>query len=171
MLFRSLGAMAAERVFYGQNSGGVGGDLESATTRAALMVGTAGMGPMPIDVTNLRMDDESEDDARKRVMKRFEQIGLTLMNRTRGSADFHGDPIASVLNDHAKREHAAALLGQAYATAENFIRANRAQVESIADTIIERRELYGDELVALLDAQPFVKPEIDYADEASWPRI
>src|ERR671928_1440762 len=31
----TLGAMAAERVFYGENSTGVGGDLESATTRAA----------------------------------------------------------------------------------------------------------------------------------------
>src|SRR5439155_3845823 len=112
-LVHTLGAMAAERVFYDQNSGGVGGDLESATTRAALMVGTAGMGPQPIDVTNLRLDDEGEEEAQRRVMKRFERIGLTLMNRTRGSADFHGDPIASVLNDQAKRQHAAELLGQA----------------------------------------------------------
>jgi cell division protease FtsH len=170
-LVHALGAMAAERVFYGENSGGVGGDLETATTRAALMVGTAGMGPQIIDVTGLKLDDESEEDARRRVMKRFEKIGVTLMNRTRGSADFHGDPIASVLNDPSKREHAAQILGQAYVTAENFVRANQEPIERVAATIIDRRELYGDELIRLLDAQHFVKPEIDYAKEETWPKI
>ena len=35
-LIWTLGAMAAERVFYGENSTGVGGDVQSATARAAL---------------------------------------------------------------------------------------------------------------------------------------
>src|SRR5215203_6538068 len=35
----TLGAMAAERVFYDENSTGVGGDVQSATARAAFMVG------------------------------------------------------------------------------------------------------------------------------------
>jgi ATP-dependent Zn protease len=170
-LIHTLGAMAAERVFYGENSGGVGGDLETATTRAALMVGTAGMGPEPIDVSALRMDDEDEQQARERVMKRFEHIGLTLMNRTRGSADFHADPIASVLNDPAKRQNAAQILGQAYVTAENFIRANREHIEAMAGEIIRKREIYGDELVRLLERQHFVKPVIDYGDDATWPKM
>ena len=38
-LIWTLGAMAAEKVFYGENSTGVGGDLESATTRAWLSAG------------------------------------------------------------------------------------------------------------------------------------
>ena len=41
----TLGAMAAEHVFYGENSTGVGGDVQSATSRAARMVGMWGMGP------------------------------------------------------------------------------------------------------------------------------
>src|SRR5689334_20523327 len=41
----ALGAMAAERVFYGENSTGVGGDVQSATARAAWMVGACGMAP------------------------------------------------------------------------------------------------------------------------------
>ena len=41
----TLGAMAAEHVFYGENATGVGGDLQSATGRAAWMVGVSGMGP------------------------------------------------------------------------------------------------------------------------------
>ena len=40
-----LGAMAAEHVFYGENSQGVSGDLYSATATAASMVGMWGMGP------------------------------------------------------------------------------------------------------------------------------
>ena len=43
----ALGAMAAERVFYGENSSGVGGDVQSATAQAALMVGASAMGPEP----------------------------------------------------------------------------------------------------------------------------
>ena len=42
--------MAAEHVFYGENSTGVGGDVQSATARAAWMVGAAAMGPEPIDL-------------------------------------------------------------------------------------------------------------------------
>ena len=46
-----LGAMAAERVVYGENSNGVGGDVAGVTARAALMVGRAAMGPQPFHVT------------------------------------------------------------------------------------------------------------------------
>lgn len=51
------------------------------------MVGGAGMGPQPIDISKLKFADENEEQTRQRVMNRFERIGLTLMNRTRGSAD------------------------------------------------------------------------------------
>ena len=43
----ALGAMAAERVFYGENSNGVGGDVLSVTAQAAYMVGASAMGPEP----------------------------------------------------------------------------------------------------------------------------
>ena len=38
-LIWALGAMAAEHVFYGQNTTGVGGDVQSVTYLAARMVG------------------------------------------------------------------------------------------------------------------------------------
>jgi cell division protease FtsH len=170
-LVHVLGAMAAERVFYDQNTNGVGGDLQSATQDAAWMVGTSGMGPKHIDLKNAKFADESEEQTRERIMKRFEKIGLTLMNRTRGSADFGGDPVAAVLGDPYKRAAAAQILGQAYVTAENFIAANRQAVERIAEAVIDKGELYGDELVALLDSQDLVKPEIDYTKEETWPQI
>jgi cell division protease FtsH len=170
-LIHILGAMAAERVFYGENTNGVGGDLEHATTLAASMVGTSGMGPDRVDVSGLRMNDESEEQARERVMKRFEQIGLTLMNRTRGSADFHADPVASVLHDPFKRAQAAQIMGQAFLTAHNFVEHNRASVEKIADVVMEKQELYGDELLRLLDSVKLQKPEVDLSREETWPRL
>jgi ATP-dependent Zn protease len=170
-LVHILGAMAAERVFYQQNSNGVGGDLQSATASAAWMVGTSGMGPTYLDLSNVKFADETEDQTRARIMKRFERVGLTLMNRTRGSADFGQDPIAAVLQDPYKREAAAQILGQAYVIAENFIAANKPAIERIADAVIEKEELYGDELVRLLDEQDLKRPELDWMNEETWPRI
>ncbi len=45
ILIMKLGAMAAEHVFYGENSGGVAHDVETATAMAAFMVGVYAMGP------------------------------------------------------------------------------------------------------------------------------
>ena len=53
-LIHTLGAMAAEIVFYGENTQGVGGDLQSASRQVANMVGGAGMAPMPIDLKGER---------------------------------------------------------------------------------------------------------------------
>ena len=93
------------------------------------------------------------------------------MNRTRGSADFHADPIAAVLHDPHKRSHAAQILGEAYVTADNFIRHNRDSVEKIADAVIEKQELYGDELVRLLDSAKLEAPQVDLTNEDAWPRL
>ncbi len=169
-LVHTLGAMAAEQVFYDQNSSGVGGDLQSATNRAAWMVGTAGMGPLQLDPETLPSNGNAEE-ARERIMKRFERIGLQLMNRTRGSADFHQDPIAAILRDPDKRALAAQILGQAFVTAINVIAANKEAVESIADVVIEKKEIFGDELLDLLQSQSLRAPEIDYREEASWPKM
>jgi ATP-dependent Zn protease len=170
-LVHILGAMAAERVFYNENSNGVGGDLQSATQDAAWMVGTSGMGPTHIDLSGIKFADETEEQTRERIMKRFEKVGLTLMNRTRGSADFGQDPVAAVLQDPYKRAAAAQILGQAYVIAENFISANKDAVERIANEVVEKQELYGDDLVRLLDSQNLRRPEIDWSREDVWPRI
>ena len=70
----ALGAMAAERVFYGENSNGVGGDVMSVTAQAAYMVGASAMGPEPFAITP--REDETDEEARERILKRFEKIGL-----------------------------------------------------------------------------------------------
>ncbi len=170
-LIHVLGAMAAEHVFYGETSSGVGGDLQYATARVATMVGAAGMGPLPLNLGATTFADESPEQTRERIQKRFEKLGMTLMNRTRGSADFHADPVASVLQDPFKRATAAQILGQAFLTAHEFVAANRAAVEKIADAVIEKEELYGDDLNRLLDSVQLVKPEIDWTREDVWPQI
>jgi hypothetical protein len=169
-LIHVLGAMAAENVFYGENTGGVGGDLQTATDTAAWMVGTAGMRPLHVDLNGSAEDDEAEE-ARERIMKRFERIGRTLMNRTRGSADFHADPIAAILRDPFKHAVAAQILGQAYVMAVNLVAANKDAVDAIATHLAEKRELYGDELVELLDSQQLVQPELDYTKDETWPTM
>src|SRR3954452_3273256 len=146
-LIHVLGAMAAENVFYGENTGGVGGDLQTATDTAAWMVGTAGMRPLRIDLEGRVPEGEDEDEYRERIMERFERIGRTLMNRTRGSADFHADPIASILHDRFKSAVAAQILGQAYVIAITLVKNNKEAVDAIAPRLAEERELFGDELV------------------------
>src|SRR5919112_3892952 len=94
----SLGAMAAEREFYGENTNGVGGDLQSATSRVASMVGAAGMGPEPLDLRG-RVPKELLEATEQRIMDRFERIGLQIMNRASAGSALQGDWIASSLGD------------------------------------------------------------------------
>jgi ATP-dependent Zn protease len=167
----TLGAMAAEHVFYGENSTGVGGDVQSATARAAWMVGMCGMGPEPINLNGRRFESEAEREAaEEEYMQRFERIGSQIMNRAAGMRE-SGDPIASVLSDPGKRRAVAQILGQAYITAACLIRHNREQVLRIAETLIERRELHGDEVVEVLDAAGLQAPAIDVNDESIWPKL
>ena len=162
-----LGAMAAERVFYNENSSGVGGDVASVTSQAAWMVGTSAMGTQPFTFTPRQ--DETDEQARERILERFEGIGLQVMNRTAGGGMMNADPIAGILSDHSKRKVAAQVLGQAYVVAHTLVTQNREAVEKIADTVLARKELFGDELVDLLDSVGIRVPEIDYDDEATWP--
>ena len=166
-----LGAMAAERVFYGENASGVSGDVQTSTALAALMVGASAMGPEQIDVGKLKLDDESEDEARERILKRFERIGMQIMNRTSPGGPMAQDPISSVLSDPHKRTAAAQILGQAYVKAHNLMAQNKKAVEAVADTLVERKELYGNELVDLLERQKLQEPKIDLRKEGAWPAI
>jgi ATP-dependent Zn protease len=166
-LIWALGAMAAERVFYGENSTGVGGDVQAATDRAAWMVGACGMAP---EYVELRCDDESEEEARERVMRRFQKIGTQIINRTKSGGP-GGDPLGAVLADPQQRAMVEQLLGQAYLAAHHLVDANREAVERVADVLVDRRELYGDEVVDLLDAQTLRLPEVDLTKDEAWPKV
>jgi ATP-dependent Zn protease len=171
-LVHILGAMAAEHVFYGENGRGVGGDVGSATSLAALMVGVWGMGPEPIDLSGMEFpDDEARDKYEKDLYDRFADIGARIMNRAGTGNMMNPSPIGAILADRTKQRAAAIMLGQAYITAVCLIRHNREQVAQIAEAVIERKELHGDEVVALLDAAHLEAPAIDIHDETIWPKL
>ena len=56
-------------------------------------------------------------------------------------------------------------------TAYNLILQNKDKVEAVADKILEEKEIYGDDLVKLLDQQKFDRPQIDWTDESVWPHF
>ena len=171
-LMWALGAMAAERVFYGENTTGVGGDVQSATARAAWMVGACGMAPEQIELngsSNGRATKATLQKRRDEIAKRLELIGTQIMNRTGDGGPLGHDPLSGVLNDRDKRSLAAQLLGQAYVTSHALIAQNKAAVEKIADTLAERRELFGDELVEILEAAKLKAPKLDLTKEEAWP--
>ena len=81
------------------------------------------------------------------------------------------DPIAGALSDPAKRALAAQILGQAYVAAHNLVVHNRVAIEGIATTLTEKREIFGDELLELLDGSKIEIPTVDLSDEAAWPPL
>ena len=162
-LIHAVGAMAAELVFFGENSVGVGGDLQTTTWTATGMVGAAGMSPLPLDLNGKTFADETEEQTRERIMKRLEDIGARLMNRSASGWEALGDP--------KKRAFAAQFIGEAFVIAYNLILQNKDKVQAVADRILEEKEIYGDDLVNLLDSQQFQRPVIDWTDEAAWPKF
>jgi cell division protease FtsH len=168
-LIWGLGALAAEHVFYGQNTTGVTGDMRSATTRAALMVGFRAMGPASVDLSD-RIEDAEERDAREeRVRDRFMAIGRQVMNLSPGGLDTN--PYRATLSDPDKRPLVAGLLGQGFVIAYQTILQNREATERVAEELIRAGELYGDDVTSLLDGVGLRKPDIDVLDEATWPVI
>ena len=107
-----LGAMAAERVFYDENSTGVGGDVMSVTAQTAGMVGAAAMGPQPFVATPEK--GETEEEARGRALDRLEGIGLQIMNRMGGGGPMNPGPhhersVGSVEATRRRPDHRAGI--------------------------------------------------------------
>jgi hypothetical protein len=115
-------------------------------------------------------DDDARDAAEEKIMKRYERIGNQIMNRT-GGGPLTADPISGVLGDPNKRRMAAQLLGQAYMAAHLLVAANRDGVENVAAAVIEKSEIYGNELIALLDAQNLKIPTADLTKDETWPKL
>ena len=137
-LIWSLGAMAAEYVFYDQTTTGVGGDVYSTTAHAVGMVGHPAMGPTPVDLSDRIEDRERREEEEERLMKRFEKLGTQIMHRSGGSM-MNDDGVSGVLADGGKRSLAAALIGQAFVIAYNTIRHNREGTDYVASRARLRR--------------------------------
>jgi cell division protease FtsH len=161
-----MGAIAAEQVFYGENSRGVGGDMQAATSIASLMAGASAMGPQRIEFGDRFTTASEEQQAREKVQKRLREIGERLMASASVSEYF-----TPVLNSRDKRPIVAELLGYSYYVAYNTMSQNKAAVEKVAETLIERREIHGDEVVELLDGVNLKPADINYLEERTWPRL
>ena len=170
LLVWALGAMAAERVFYGENTNGVGGDVQSATATASMMVGASAMAPATPTLPGWWTDEAAREEAEEKIMKRYERIGSQIMNRTGGGL-LTADPVAGVLGDTGKRKAAAQLLGQAYMAAHLLMQHNKDAVERVAEAVMAKGEIYGNELIALLDAQNLEIPEVDLTKDETWPKL
>ncbi len=167
----TFGAMAAEVVFFGETSTGVAGDIEGATADAILMVGSMGMTANRVDLADRFTSAVEAEIAERKLRRRYEQLGLHLMNRADPSGALFSSPLTATLNDDLKRNEAGALLGQAFMTAYWFVRHNRDATEQVATTLVERQEMFGNEVVELLDGLHLEIPTIDPLDERNWPRL
>ena len=132
------------------------------------MVGMWGMGP---DAVAIDIGADVIDDDEPTVERRLERIGNRIMTRASAGSPMMGDPIAAVLGDPEKRRAAAQLLGQAYVTAYTLVAINREKIERIADTLVERKELHGDEVVDLLDSVGLIRPRLDLTDPTTWSQV
>ena len=145
--------------------------MQSATARAAWMVGSCGMAPERPDLSGRFARAEDADAEADKLMDRYERIGSQIMGRSGGGNLMTGDPLGAVLGDRDKRKAVAALLGQAYTAAYGLVAHNKDKVESLAETLIERREMHGDEIVEQLDKLQLVKPELDMLRADNWPKL
>ena len=134
-----LGAIAAERVFYGENSDGVFGDLLMATSHACHMVGMVGMGP----------DTISAEDSRRAI--EYGEYLISIAEVTRGAAESNTGVGATLSNGKARRV-VAQVIGSAYVDCWRLMCANQEAIDLAAQALIAQGEIVGDEITGLLDS-------------------
>ncbi|MFN2587385.1 MAG: AAA family ATPase, partial [Actinomycetota bacterium] len=121
----ALGGMAAEQLFFGESGTGPSSDLTAATTLAAQMVGSFGMG-------NSLVSYEAVDNGP------------------------HGSPniVAKMLSNDDTKKELDELLRRHKDQVAYLLETNKDLVEALRDALLEREELMGDEILAVLvDAQ------------------
>ncbi|MEM7273544.1 MAG: AAA family ATPase [Actinomycetota bacterium] len=135
----ALASLAGERMFFGgDNSSGVSGDLESATTIAALMEGFWGMG----------------GTVSSHAVSRRLQIGGGGMPRPGSDDDKERDPLSGPLGDRIETS-----LNQLLADAEQLLRDNWYEVLAVAHALETHKTLSGEDVAAVIDGT--VGPLID----------
>jgi ATP-dependent Zn protease len=135
-----LGAIACERVFYGENSAGVYGDLRTATAIACRMVGTIGMGPENLD---------------SKISKKAADIGEQLISVSEMTQGMHEESTweGAVLHNPRSRRVVAQVLGAAYIDDWRLMYVNREAIDQAAEALLAQGgELMGDEITGLLDS-------------------
>jgi len=167
-LIMTLGAMAAEHVFYGENSQGVSGDVQSATATAAADGRMWAMGP---DAVHLDGSLDVEDDAAE-VLKRLERIGMSIMNRASGGMPMmpgtRSTRFSGIRRSGGPPPRSSA---QAYVSAYALMATNRESVEQIADILIERKEMHGRRGRRHAQQRRVEAAGHQSDDDSTWPRV
>ena len=118
----ALGGMGAEELFLGESGTGPGSDLSAATETAALMVGALGMAGSLIS---------------------YEAVAEGLMSRK--------NLVGKVLADSEARGRVEALLQEQKQCVRDVLGRNRDLVEALRDALLERDELVGKEILAVIE--------------------
>ncbi|MGH7882632.1 MAG: AAA family ATPase, partial [Candidatus Dormibacteraceae bacterium] len=141
-----LGAIAAERVFYGENSGGVFADLQMATAQACHMIGLVAMGP-----------DELDPQAGRLAFA----FGEQLISVAEISEGLHPEATlpGAALRDDQTRHRVALVLGAAYVDCWRLMFVNQAALDQAAQILIREGEMVGDEIKKMLDDLNLRLPE------------
>jgi ATP-dependent Zn protease len=160
-LRHGLGAIAAERVFYGENSTGVSGDLETATQEAAIMIGVWGMGPDPLPPHLSRL---------------AVSIGEYLISVAATMADSElsgASPAGRALANPRSRQAVAQVLGAAYIDDWRVMHVNKEAIDLAAEALMAQGELVGDEIGGLLDSVNLREPtdKDPYPEEIPLPPV
>jgi cell division protease FtsH len=117
----SLAGLVAEEIWYGQSTSGPSSDLVNATRTAAAYVGLFGMG---------------------RTLSSVAAAGPSPFGDV--------DPIGRVLSDKARQEEIDTLLNDCKDRVRNLLLKKRHVVDGIRAALLEREELIGDEIEALM---------------------
>jgi len=117
----SFGGMVAEEIWFGESGTGPGGDLTQATTTAAMMVGALGMS------------------------------GSLISFDATGGGPLDTGLVARVVGDDKSRTAVDAILNRAKGTVRELLDRNRHLVEALRDQLLEREELVGEEITAVLE--------------------
>jgi len=116
----SLAGLVAEEIWFGQTTTGPSSDLVNATRSVAAYVGVFGMGKSLISAA---------------------AIPPTMMD---------GDPIRAILTDGDRKKEMDALLDDCRDRVKKLLLQKRHAVEGVRDALMEREELIGDEIEALM---------------------
>jgi ATP-dependent Zn protease len=141
----SLGSLACEHVFYGENTTGVTMDLIQATGVATRMVGIVGMGP-----------DKLDPEMSRKAINIGEQL-ISVVQVTQGVHE-QGTPSGAVLNNPLARRTVAQLLGAAYIDDWRLMYVNKEAIDLAAEALMAQGDLMGDEISGLLDSVGMREP-------------
>jgi len=137
----SFGGMAAEEIWFGESTGGPGNDLQHATLRAATMLGFYGMGDSLISYGAV------------------------------GGGQFGGGPIPAIFDNPEARTAIGKLLRECKHDAVELLRRNEPAVRALAERLLEKDEVPGEEIEELMRAKgvaratPAFKPALELLGE------